>query len=405
MALCTMKLPDIGEGITRAELVEWNVEIGDVVREDDVLASVMTDKATVEIPATVDGKVVWRGGEPGDMIAIGSKLVQLEVGELGNGNAAPGEGVPVAEAHLTPSQSPIGDSIVVERPVKTRASPAVRRHAKEEGIDLGEVVGTGPDGRILHDDLGRIEPKETPAAPLARNASGLKVREIKLRGLRRKIAEKVALSKASIPHITIVEEVDVSALEDLRSLLNAKHVEERGKLTLLPFVIGAMVRAIHAHPAVNGHFDDNEGLLRLSEAVHIGIATQTSFGLTVPVVRDAASKTLWENAAEIARLAEAAREERATRAELTGSTITLTSLGPLGALATTPIINHPEIAIVGINKIAVRPMWDGQEFRPRRMMNVSCSFDHRVIDGWDAALFVHALKELLETPALLFIGH
>jgi len=272
----------------------------------------------------------------------------------------------------------------------------VRARAAEVGVDLGAVTGSGQDGRILRADIDALArgPGEG-AAPDGR--------EIKLSGLRRLSAEKVALSMTRIPHFTLVEEIDVTALEELRETLNVKHAERRGRLTILPFVIAAVTRAVRDHPGINGWFNDEAGVLRLSEAAHVGVATQTPAGLMVPVVRDAQTRDLWMIAAEIARLAEQARQGRASREELTGSSITVTSLGPLGGVVSTPIINHPEIAIVGVNRIAVRPVWDGREFRPRRMMNLSSSFDHRVVDGWDAAVFVQTLKELLEVPALLFV--
>lgn len=437
MAVVTMKMTDIGEGVTEAELVEWNAAVGDVVREDDIIATVMTDKAAVEIPALVGGRVIWLAGAPGDMIRVGSVLVRLDTGEAAGAAASPAaaetetlepvawpesgsesrpesgkESEPKAETDPAPEpleEAPAAAHALIDRPSKAAAerpdaaaaprplaSPAIRSRARDLGVDLGTVKGSGPDGRILHRDLDAI---------LRTNAAGRPAldREIKLAGLRRLTAEKVAISAARIPHFTIVEAVDVSALEDLRRVLNEKHSEARGKLTILPFVVCGVVRAVRVHPGINGHFDDAAEVLRLSEAVHVGIATQTPAGLTVPVIRNADANGLWETAAEIARLSDRARQARATRDELTGSTITVTSLGPLGGLVTTPIINHPEIAIIGVNKIEVRPVWDGRTFNPRRMMNLSCSFDHRVIDGWDAAVFLKTLRELLETPALLFL--
>ncbi|RIK82936.1 MAG: branched-chain alpha-keto acid dehydrogenase subunit E2, partial [Hyphomicrobiales bacterium] len=291
-----------------------------------------------------------------------------------------------------------------ERPL---ASPAVRLRAKEAGVDLRQVPGTGPAGRITHDDLDHfIARGSTPVATGLRPNTA--VEEVKVVGLRRRIAEKMALAKARIPHITYVEEVDVTALEELRGKLNGEKrpagAAERPKVTILPFLVRAIVRAVAEQPQINALYDDEAGIVHRHGGVHVGIAAQTPGGLVVPVLRHAEARDLWDCGAEIGRLAEAARSGTATREELSGSTITITSLGALGGVATTPVINHPEVAIVGVNKIMVRPVWDGTQFVPRKMMNLSSSFDHRVVDGWDAAVFVQRLKVLLETPALLFVG-
>uniref|UniRef100_UPI003BAC8BAB dihydrolipoamide acetyltransferase family protein n=1 Tax=Stappia sp. TaxID=1870903 RepID=UPI003BAC8BAB len=444
MGLFTITLPDIGEGIAEAELTEWAVSIGDTVSEDDILGVVMTDKAAVEVPSSVDGKVVWLCGEPGDTVAIGDRFAQIEIEGEGNdtqaastssapppetetksddGNADKAEETGGAEdtdekaqpapkadkpapAEATPAKK-AGAQPVARQPLargeKPLASPSVRRRALEAGVDLRLVGGSGPAGRILQEDLDAYLEHGPAVATSSARVPATGTREIKVIGMRRRIAEKMALSKARIPHITIVEEVDMTALEDLRAALNSEHGSGRGKLTVLPFLARAMVQAIRAQPEMNATFDDDAGVIHQSEGVHIGIATQTPAGLAVPVVRHTEALSLWDTAGEIARLATSARDGKAARDELSGSTITITSLGPLGAIATTPIINHPEVAIVGVNKMAVRPMWDGEAFRPRKMMNLSCSFDHRVIDGWDAAVFVQKLKSLLETPALLFI--
>lgn len=432
MGTHVVKLPDIGEGIAEAELVEWHVAVGDVVREDDVLAVVMTDKASVEVPSSVEGKVLSLGADIGDQVSVGAELLRLEV--TGDGNTvdvveapaepSPGKAVtdaasneegvdrsatesepgPVvekskqksAQAQSAPAVRPTG-----ERPL---AAPSVRRRARDAGVDLRAVAGTGPAGRVLHEDLDAHLQHGTLGARPSRLQANASVNEIKVVGMRRRIAEKMAIANAQIPHITIVEEVDVDNLEDLRAELNANYAETRHKLTLLPFIMKAIVEAIAAQPEMNAHFDSEAGVISQFGGVHIGIATQTPGGLAVPVVKHAEVKSLWESAAEIERLAAGARDGGLPREDLTGSTITITSLGPLGAIATTPIINHPEVAIVGINKIAIRPMWDGQQFVPRRMMNISCSFDHRVIDGWNAATFVRKLKSLLEKPAMLFVG-
>lgn len=430
MGVYTIMLPDVGEGIAEAELVEWNVAVGDTVREDDVLGTVMTDKAAVEVPSTVTGRVVWLAGQPGDTLAIGSKFIQLDIDGEGDDEPA-GDDAPAAEAKAEeeavleaasaapaepePQPAGRGSPSPEPQPVPRRAerapapvprplaAPAIRKRAREAGVDLRQVAGTGPAGRIGHDDLDAFIAGggRQGAGKVRRLATGTTTRKVV--GMRRRIAEKMALSKSRIPHITIVEEIDVTALDALRAQLNAQHAPERGKLTVLPFIATALVRGIEAHPGMNARFDDEAGEIEEHAAVHIGIATQTEAGLAVPVISHAEARTLWDLAAEIDRLATTTRDGKATRDELTGSTITITSLGPLGAIATTPIINHPEVAIVGVNKMAMRPIWDGAAFQPRMMMNLSCSFDHRVIDGWDAANFVRTLKTHLETPALLFM--
>ncbi|RWM04202.1 dihydrolipoamide acetyltransferase family protein [Mesorhizobium sp.] len=460
-----IKLPDVGEGVAEAELVEWHVKIGDLVREDAVLAAVMTDKATVEIPSPVDGEIVWLGAEIGDTVAIGSPIVRLKV--AGEGNVAPGSSpkdeTAAAEITPTPSPSPQGGgeramaadvsakseagspkkvptpksepalqspsplwggvrgggtaptaagsapTSGAPRPEgeKPLASPAVRLRAKEAGIDLRQVPGSGPAGRIGHEDIEAFlarGPQLARATGLARKDG---VEDIKIVGLRRKIAEKMALAKSRIPHITYVEEIDVTALEELRATLNKEKRPakgaERAKLTLLPFLMRAMVKAIADQPNLNAVFDDEAGIIHQHEGIHIGIAAQTPNGLVVPVVKHAEARDLWDCAAEVNRLADAAKSGTASREELSGSTITITSLGAMGGVATTPVINYPEVAIVGVNKMMVRPVWDGTQFIPRKMMNLSSSFDHRVIDGWDAAVFVQRIKALLETPALIFV--
>lgn len=435
MSVQAIKMPDVGEGIAEAELVEWMVNPGDFVREDDIIAAVMTDKATVEIPSAISGTVVWLGGEIGESISIGADLVRIEVDGEGNSVAiaatdmastAHPDGqqetrrveeasVPVSRldekspAALSPgpkaqTMAPARNSQAGSAPKQVLAAPSVRRRARDAGVDLRRVHGTGPAGRIIHDDLDAYL-ANGESAPVTRDGMVRKtgVEEIRIVGLRRKIAERMTLANSHIPHITIVEEVDVTALEDLRGRLNKDHAGERGKLTVLPFLMRAMVRAVGEQPHLNALFDDEAGIMRQHAGVHIGIATQTPSGLMVPVVHHSEARSLWDCAAEIMRLSEAARNGSAKREELTGSTISITSLGPLGALATTPIINRPEVAIVGVNRMAVRPFWSGEQFVPRKMMNISCSFDHRVIDGWDAAVFVQRIKALLETPAMIFV--
>ena len=390
MGVFTIILPDVGEGIAEAELTEWHVKIGDVVKEDDILAVVMTDKAAIEIPSEKQGTVTWLAGEVGDTIAIGAALVKLDVQGKGNAGAAVQDAAHEIIAEVLPSAPS-----VIEKP---QAGPSVRKRAKEAGVSLLDITGTGPAGRITHEDLDKF------LAPVSNAQSQTtEVKQIKITGMRRKIAEKMALSKSHIPHITIVEEVDMTNLEDLRGKLNAKYKDSRAKLTILPFMMRAIVEAVRAQPEMNAHFDDAANVVSQYSGTHIGIATQTPAGLSVPVVKNVQALTLWDSAQNMSQLSELARNGKATRDDLTGSTITITSLGALGAIASTPIINHPEVAIVGINKMAIRPMWDGHGFQPRNMMNISCSFDHRVIDGYDAALFVQKLKTLLETPAMMFI--
>lgn len=410
-----IKLPDVGEGIAEAELVEWLVKVGDTVREDTPLGAVMTDKATVEIPSPVEGQIVWLAGAVGDIIAIGSDFARISVnGKNGQFTevdppisqaasivASPPANAPTVEAtDVAPRRqpSPINQRTEGEKPL---ASPAVRLRAREAGVDLRQVRGSAPAGRITHDDLDAYLAQISAAAGRHYPAKTT-VEDIKIVGLRRRIAEKMSLASSRIPHITYIDEVDVTALEELRAKLNALR-PERPKLTLLPFLMRAMVHAIAEQPNLNAHFDDDAGIVHQHAGVHIGIATQTPSGLMVPVVRQADARDLWNCAAEIVRLADAAQTGTATRDELTGSTITITSLGAMGGLATTPIINHPEVAIVGVNKIAIRPHWDGAAFVPRKMMNLSSSFDHRVIDGFDAAQFVQRIKTQLETPALILM--
>ncbi|BCG98975.1 2-oxo acid dehydrogenase subunit E2 [Mesorhizobium loti] len=432
-----IKLPDVGEGVAEAELVEWHVKVGDMVREDTVLAAVMTDKATVEIPSPVDGEILWLGAEIGDTVAIGSPIVRLKV--AGEGNVKPqgdakAEAVAAEPPAKLPTPKPETAAPVAKTPPKAGAleakpapavaksseqrsvpggprpegekplaSPAVRLRAKEAGIDLRQVTGSGPAGRIGHEDIEAFlarGPQVAKASGLARNDA---VEDIKVVGLRRKIAEKMSLSKSRIPHITYVEEIDVTALEDLRAALNKEKRVDRPKLTLLPFLMRAMVKAIADQPQLNSLFDDEAGIIHQHGGIHIGIAAQTPSGLVVPVVKHAEARDIWDCGAEVNRLAEAAKSGTATRDELSGSTITITSLGAMGGIATTPVINHPEVAIIGVNKMMMRPVWDGTQFIPRKMMNLSSSFDHRVIDGWVAAVFVQRIKALLETPALIFV--
>lgn len=402
-----IKMPDVGEGVAEAELVEWHVKTGDPVREDMVIAAVMTDKATVEIPSPVSGVVTWLAGEVGDRIAVKAPLVRIETAA----STADAEPTAVAQPKAaepvkieTPKPVPKAPTPAAAPDEKPLAAPSVRLFARESGVDLRQVQGTGPAGRILREDVEQfLNQGAAPALARAGLARKTATEEVKLTGLRRRIAEKMVLSTSRIPHITYVEEVDMTALEELRATMNSDRKAEHPKLTVLPFLMRALVKAISDQPDVNATFDDDAGIITRHGAVHIGIATQTPAGLTVPVVRHAEARGIFDCALEMNRLAEAARSGTATRDELSGSTITISSLGALGGIVSTPVINHPEVAIIGVNKIATRPVWDGTQFVPRKMMNLSSSFDHRIIDGWDAATFVQRIRTLLETPALIFI--
>lgn len=404
MAIHIVKVPDIGEGIAEVELVEWRVRPGETVVEDQPLADVMTDKATVEVPSPVAGTVVAIHGNAGDTLAVGSELARLETAAS---TAAPerGERTVASEA---PSAQATAPRVTVAPPSpapkqKPLASPSVRQHARELGVELSEVGGTGPEGRVTHEDLVRHAAGGTAKPAIAlRYAERDGEHAVPVIGLRRQIALHMQAS-LKIPHFTYVEEVDVTELEELRSRLNERFTATRGRLTVLPFLMRAIVLAVPAFPQINARFDDEKGVVTRFDSVNIGIATQTDAGLMVPVVRHAEAHDLWASAAEVARLAQAARAGKATRDELSGSTITITSLGPQGGIVTTPVINAPEVAIVGVNRIVERPVVHGGAIVPRRLMNLSSSFDHRVIDGAHGAEFVQALKGYLECPALLFV--
>lgn len=465
MSVHIIKVPDLGEGIAEVELVAWHVAPGEEVAEDQALADVMTDKANVEIPSPVAGRVVSLGGEPGQVLAVGADLIRIELGE-GSGDApdalqtpdvpntphaaeAPGaeEDRPGQEGTGRQPAAQQGFPAVQDSPGRAGtgpalASPAVRRHARELGIDLHAVTGTGPGGRVLHQDLdalsaagarmgaglpdevspGRMPqaaamPGSTPAeaagprqarpgaAPpdAARPDAGTAgVQAIPLTGLRRRIAQRMQDS-LRIPHFTYVEEVDVTEAERLRVEINERFASERGHLTLLALIVRAVAMAVRGFPGMNARFDDEAGVITQFAAVHMGIATHTPAGLVVPVVRDVQAKSVWSAAAEIAAVAAAARGGKATREQLSGSTITVTSLGALGGIVSTPVINLPEVAIIGVNRIVDRPVFRDGVVVPRKMMNLSSSFDHRVIDGMPAAQFVQEIRRLLECPALLFI--
>ena len=441
MGRYTFRLPDIGEGIAEAEIVAWHVKIGDRIEEDDRVADMMTDKATVEMESPVSGIVVEVAGEAGDIIAIGSPLVVIEVEGAGNdvdGVAAGAstssaradvvEAVPAPTPAPAPAPASVSASVAASEPpptpkpaqaervearaptpathAKVMASPAVRKRASDLGINLAEVR-PAEDGRVRHGDLDAF---------LSYNAAGGfqpagnkgKDEQVRVIGLRRRIAENMAASKRQIPHFAYVEEFDVTALEETRAQLNAGR-GDRPKLTMLPFLIAAICKLLPKYPMLNAHYDDEAGVVTRYGSVHLGMAAQTPAGLMVPVIRDAQDRNLWQLATEIGRLANAARDGSAKSSELSGSTITVTSLGPMGGVATTPVINRPEVAIIGPNRIVERPMFvkgaDGVErIEKRKIMNISMSCDHRVVDGWDAASFAQDLKKLIEAPALILAG-
>ena len=467
MTIRTIKVPDIGEGVAEVELVAWHVTAGESVAEDQALADLLTDKATVEVPSPVAGRVLALGGDVGQLLAVGAELIRIDVGDAdataklpaseapgsagtasattasappagatlagaASGHAAPARMAPAsppgaqrgaAPSPALPVQTPRGSEatppLQQRRPI---ASPAVRARAWDLGIDLNDVSASGMAGRIVHADLDAFAargaaharplaplprlaaPPATPQAPLPRpGAASDTTHAVKIVGLRRRIAQRMQDSKRRIPHFTYVEEVDVSELEALRERLNAKWGAERGHLTLLPFLTRAIARAVREFPQVNSHFDDEAGVLTHHDAVHVGIATQTDGGLMVPVLRDAHLRDLWGTAAEVLRLARATRSGKVVRNELSGSTITLSSLGALGGVMSTPVINPPEVAIVGVNAIVMRPVFVGGAVVARQMMNLSSSFDHRVVDGAIGAAFVQSLRQHLEHPATLFV--
>lgn len=437
MGIHVIKMPDIGEGIAEVELVAWNVKVGDMIVEDQVMADVMTDKATIEIPSPVHGKVLALGGAAGQVMAVGSELIRIEVEGAGNVDAnaaAPVAAAPTSPAPAaakaapavvekpapvtsTPAPAPATTAPVAAKPSnslpsaarangeKPIASPAVRRRAWDLGIELQFVPGTGTAGRITHEDLEAYVARGSVSVA----TGGTSYRElheetvIPVIGLRRKIAQKMQDAKRRIPHFSYVEEVDVTELEALRTQLNQKWGKERGKLSLLPLLMRAVVLAVRDYPQINARYDDEAGVVTQFAAVHLGIAAQTPAGLMVPVVRHAEARDLWSNANEMGRLAEAARTGKATREELSGSTITISSLGALGGIVSTPVINSPEVAIIGVNKMVERPMIRNGQVVARKMMNLSSSFDHRVVDGMEAAQFIQTIRGYLECPATLFI--
>jgi 2-oxoisovalerate dehydrogenase E2 component (dihydrolipoyl transacylase) len=436
MSRYVFKLPDLGEGTVEAEIVGWRVKPGDTVAEDEVIVEVMTEKAAVEVPAPVSGRVISTTGGPGDMVPVGAELIVLETDVGGAAVSAPANtasvttasapAAPVATAAAAPVAAPARGgaaganggaaptaAATTAGSMRVATSPAIRRRAHEAGIDLRQVAGSGPNGRIVSKDLEayvarrtqptplRSGPKPVPAArPAAPTAA---TEEIKVIGLRRVIAQRMSEAKRTIPHFAYVEELDITELESLRRHLNAKPPEGAAPLTYLPFLALALIRVLRDYPQCNAHYDAERGVIVRYAAVHLGVATQTPDGLKVPVVHDAQALTLWELAAAMRRVSEAARTNKAKREELTGSSITITSLGKLGGIASTPIINAPEVAIIGVNRAIERAVVIDGAIAIRLTMNLSSSFDHRFVDGYDAASMIQALKECLEHPATIFI--
>ena len=406
MSAFVFKLPDLGEGTVAAEIVAWLVKPGDVVKEGQAIAEMSTEKAVVELPSPVGGRVVKLSGQPGDSIAVGGELIAFETdataphAAVAAPQSSAAVAAPAAGPAAAPARAPASPSAASAR---VMASPATRRRAREAGIELASIAGTGPGGRIQRGDLDAA----LHGAPVDPAPAGLRRREgvdeIKVIGVRRVIAQRMAEAKRNIPHFAYVEEVDVTELEALRRHLNAKLSGDAPKYTLLPLVVAALTRVLEQFPQCNAHYDAARETILRHRAIHVGIATQTRDGLKVPVVRHAEARALAELAAEIRRVAEAARTNKASREELSGSTITITSLGKLGGIASTPVINSPEVAIIGLNRMVERPVVREGAIAVRQIMNLSSSFDHRFVDGFDAAAMIQALKEKLEHPATIFM--
>jgi 2-oxoisovalerate dehydrogenase E2 component (dihydrolipoyl transacylase) len=412
------KLPDIGEGVVEGEVVQWHVAAGDAVSEDDPIVDVMTDKATVTIPSPVTGVVSSLSGEVGEMVAVGSTLVEFDSDAAATASSEPepvaepepeAEPAPAAEPKPIPAPTPTAPEPAAAPAApsgKVLASPAIRRRAREAGVALSQVRGSGPAGRVRHADLDAYIAADgavSGAAPSAYSTKRTDVTEVKVVGLRRKIAEQMVISKSTIPHFSYFEEADVTELEALRQMLNASRDESQSKLTYLPFIMLALSKIMPDHPECNAHYDDQAGVVSRHSAVHIGIATQTEKGLYVPVVKHVEAMDTWQAAAELHRVAGAARDGTASLDDLTGSTFTITSLGRDGGLGATPIINHPEVAILGVHKARDMPVAKDGQVVVRRIMNLSSSFDHRVVDGADGAALVQHLRRMLEHPALIFM--
>jgi len=420
MGIFAFKLPDIGEGVVEGEVVEWMVAVGDTVKEDDPILSVMTDKATVEIPSPTDGVVKSIVGEPGTILAVGQVCIEFET----DGEGTPVEEAPapveeVVEEAPAPEPEPVAEEVTPEpaapapapTPVvvaasgaRPLASPAVRQRARESGIDLNSVEGSGPAGRITHGDLDSWKEAGSPVAAAGPSRSAKTgTTEVPVIGLRRKISESMTASYTTIPHFSYFEEVDITHLDELRVHLNSTRAEGQPKLTYLPFIMQALVKALGENPVCNALFDDEKGVVTRHDAVHLGIATQTDRGLYVPVVKHVEAQDVWQSASEMQRVSQAARDGTAGLDELTGSTFTITSLGRMGGLGATPIINKPEVGILGVHNAVDTPVVRNGQIVIRKMLRLSSSWDHRVVDGWDGAMLVQRLKTLLENPATIFM--
>jgi len=417
MGIFEFKLPDIGEGVVEGEVVEWMVSVGDSVKEDDPILSVMTDKATVEIPSPTDGVVRSLVGEPGTILAVGQVCIDFETD--GEGTPAPVEKKveatpePVLEKTPEPAPEPASKPAPAAKPTpvvvaapgaRPLASPAVRQRARESGIDLSGLPGSGPAGRVTHSDLDSWKDAGSPVAAAGPSRTALTgVTEVPVIGLRRKIAESMTESYTTIPHFSYFEEVDITDLETLRVHLNASRTEGQPKLTYLPFIMQGLVRALGDNPVCNALYDDEKGVVTRHDAIHLGIATQTDRGLYVPVVKHVEAQDIWTSALEMQRVSQAARDGTAGLAELSGSTFTITSLGRMGGLGATPIINKPEVGILGVHNAVDSPVVRNGQIVIRKMLRLSSSWDHRVVDGWDGAVLVQRLKTLLENPATIFM--
>lgn len=411
MSTYVFKLPDLGEGTVEAEIGEWHIKVGDVVAEDQIIVDMMTDKAAVEIPSPVGGKIVALNGEAGDMVAVGSELI---VFETESDAAAPAEPAAAEDKPAEVAATAVATAKPAEQAVdrdpgeKALTSPAIRRRAREAGIDLALVPGSGAKGRISREDFdafvqgGGASTGQARSAP-ARRQQATGIEEIKVIGIRRVIAKRMAEAKRNIPHFSYVEEVDVTELEALRKHLNSRKDADKPNLTYLPFLALALARVLKNFPQCNALYDEERGVIVRHEAVHVGVATQTPDGLKVPVVKHVEALSLWGAASEMRRVSEAAKAGKASKSELSGSTITITSLGKLGGIASTPIINAPELGIIGVNKAVERPVVLNGAITVRRIMNLSTSFDHRFVDGYDAAAMVQELKDMLEHPASIFV--
>lgn len=421
MGIFAFKLPDIGEGVVEGEVVEWMVSVGDSVKEDDPILSVMTDKATVEIPSPTDGLVVSLVGEPGTILAVGQVCIEFEtdgesstpepVEEMVEEAAEPVKEVAPVESVPEPTPEPVAAPVAAPTPVvvaapgaRPLASPAVRQRARESGIELSGVSGSGPAGRITHGDLDSWKEAGSPVAAAGPSRTALTgVTEVPVIGLRRKIAESMTASYSTIPHFSYFEEVDITDLETLRVHLNASRADGQPKLTYLPFIMQGLVKALGENPVCNALYDDEKGVVSRHDAIHLGIATQTDRGLYVPVVKHVEAQDIWTSASEMQRVSQAARDGTASLGELTGSTFTITSLGRMGGLGATPIINKPEVGILGVHNAVDTPVVRNGQVVIRKMLRLSSSWDHRVVDGWDGAVLVQRLKTLLENPATIFM--